>query len=314
MQLERLNAEAAARSKRERRKANEAKTRTIQRMQLQMTAPLDIGLEQSDAALGVGQEDLFDLGLTEEKVAKHQSLTTVVDELDEDGSSSEAAEDENLAEPDDDDVEADIKESKVAKLEAELDGMYDAYVERMNEKDAKFKAKKARMHNEKEEWHGIDASKSSDEEDSDEEDGGWDRMEEAKAAVDASSESDSDDSDSEQDNKVPRRGTKRAMDTTSSVPVKKARLITKLQDDKVSGSAQLWFDQPIFNDMDLDDIEDDEEGEDDGSSDSGDEDNDMVVEDESGSEKEVILLNMAFSIAILLMTTSRMRSRLFPGK
>ncbi|KIJ68338.1 hypothetical protein HYDPIDRAFT_24627, partial [Hydnomerulius pinastri MD-312] len=50
-ELERLNAEAAAKAKRERRRANEIKTKTIQRMQLQMTAPLDIGLEQNDASL-----------------------------------------------------------------------------------------------------------------------------------------------------------------------------------------------------------------------------------------------------------------------
>ncbi|KAL1740567.1 FtsJ-like methyltransferase-domain-containing protein, partial [Schizophyllum fasciatum] len=59
-ELERLNAEAAARTKRQRRRANEIKTKTIQRMQLQMTAPLDIGMEQADASLG-GQDDFFDL-------------------------------------------------------------------------------------------------------------------------------------------------------------------------------------------------------------------------------------------------------------
>jgi AdoMet-dependent rRNA methyltransferase SPB1 len=47
--------------KRERRRANEVKTKTIQRMQLQMTAPMDIGMEQHDASLGYGQDDVFDL-------------------------------------------------------------------------------------------------------------------------------------------------------------------------------------------------------------------------------------------------------------
>jgi AdoMet-dependent rRNA methyltransferase SPB1 len=59
------------------------------------------------------------------------------------------------------------RERKVAGLEAELDGMYDMYQERMKERDAKFKVtEERRKHGQLEEWHGIQ-EKDSDEEDSD---------------------------------------------------------------------------------------------------------------------------------------------------
>ena len=85
-QLERLNAEAAARAKRERRRANEVKTKTIQRMQLQMTAPLDIGMEQSDLSLR-GQVDIFDLEATEKGLRRKGGASALGDE--DDGESSE---------------------------------------------------------------------------------------------------------------------------------------------------------------------------------------------------------------------------------
>src|SRR5882762_2555385 len=77
-QLERLNAEHAARTKRERRRANEVKTKTIQRMQLQMTAPMDIGMEQHDASLGFGQDDVFDLTGAEKGMRKKGGVTKLV--------------------------------------------------------------------------------------------------------------------------------------------------------------------------------------------------------------------------------------------
>ena len=59
--MERLNTEVASRVKRERRRANEIKSKTIRRMQLHMTTPLDIGLEQTDLSLRDGLDDILDL-------------------------------------------------------------------------------------------------------------------------------------------------------------------------------------------------------------------------------------------------------------
>ena len=78
IQLERLNREAEVRTKRERRRANEIKTRTIQRMQLQMVAPFDIGLEQHDASLDLGQDDVFDLSTTEKAMRKKKAAQLLV--------------------------------------------------------------------------------------------------------------------------------------------------------------------------------------------------------------------------------------------
>jgi AdoMet-dependent rRNA methyltransferase SPB1 len=163
-QLERLNAEVAARKKRERRKANEVKQRTIQRMQLQMTAPLDIGLSFQDQALGHGQEDILDLEMSKKQLGKqknHVDLINLVDDKDD----FESDEGEQGEDPmDEDEGIQDPEDKKVDDLEAELDGLYDAYQERMGERDAKYMVKEARRKDKsREEWHGIQQQDSDDE-------------------------------------------------------------------------------------------------------------------------------------------------------
>ncbi len=161
-----MNAEAAARAKRERRRANEIKTRTIQRMQLKMTAPLDIGLEQTDAALGHGQEDMFDLGDASNGLRRKGGLNRLIDESDvESDDEDEAAGFDDESDGGDEILDEDEeRERKVAGLEDELDGLYDSYQERLKERDAKYRVKEARRKNkEREEWHGIQPQGSDDE-------------------------------------------------------------------------------------------------------------------------------------------------------
>ncbi|EJD03897.1 FtsJ-domain-containing protein [Fomitiporia mediterranea MF3/22] len=259
-ELERFNAEASARAKRERRKANEAKTRTIQRMQLQMTAPLDIGLEQSDGNLGLGQDDMFDLETAENGVGKRRSVAGLVTDRDQ-GSESDNSSSEPGTDDDEEEVDGEEGEARIAGLEAELDGLYDAYKERLNERDAKFKAREARKHKEKEDWFGIGTEKS-DEEDVSGEEGGWDRVEEAKAgADDDSSSDDSSDNDSESSEETPLKGRKRKPGSTREPSAKKTKLVSNLVNNKTSRTAQLWFDQEVFKDVDMDNIEDDEDDE-----------------------------------------------------
>ncbi|KAJ7103421.1 FtsJ-domain-containing protein [Mycena belliarum] len=257
-ELERLNAEAAARTKRERRRANEVKTRTIQRMQLQMTAPLDIGMEQHDASLG-GQEDFFDLGGAETGLRKRGGLAALGDD-DGDSDSEDAASDTESESVLDSDEE---RLRKVNGLEAEMDGLYDAYRDRMRERDAKFKVKESREKNaEREEWLGIkqpiDVGS-----DSDEEEGGWDKMEVAKERTgDASSSDDSDSSEEEEEDAPPTR--KRSRTGPEPVkPSKRAKLVTNLREPKTkataSKAASVWFSQDVFTGMDEElDIGDDD--------------------------------------------------------
>ncbi|KAJ7619133.1 Spb1 C-terminal domain-containing protein [Mycena polygramma] len=254
-ELERLNAEAAARTKRERRRANEVKTRTIQRMQLSMTAPLDIGMEQHDASLG-GQEDFFDLGGAETGLRKRGGISALGDVEDADDSDEGEAPD-----ADDEVLDSDEeRERKVDGLEAEMDGLYEAYRDRMRERDAKYKVQESRQKNaEREEWRGIHEPIDL-ESDSDDEEGGWDKLEVAKQQ---SGDSSSDDSDSDEEEDAPATRKRPRTETGPAKPSKRAKLVTKLrepQTQSASQAAQVWFSQDVFAGIgDSLEVEDDDE-------------------------------------------------------
>ncbi|KAK7064140.1 AdoMet-dependent rRNA methyltransferase SPB1 [Favolaschia claudopus] len=247
-ELERLNAEAAARTKRERRRANEIKTKTIQRMQLQMTAPLDIGLEQHDASLG-GQDDFFDLGGAETGLRKRGGVAALGDEDD-------AASDEEDKGPDNDETGSVLdsdeeRQRKVDGLEAEMDGLYDAYRDRMRERDAKFKVKESRQKNaEREEWQGIQQPIDVDS-DSDEEAGGWETMAAAKEQDEDSSSDD--DSESGDDGSTPAPRKRPRSEPGPSKPAKRMKLVNDLREPKkqsASDAAKVWFSQDLFEGVD----------------------------------------------------------------
>ncbi|KAF9532027.1 Spb1 C-terminal domain-containing protein [Crepidotus variabilis] len=270
-ELERLNAEAAARTKRERRRANEIKTRTIQRMQLQMTAPLDIGLEQSDPTLGLGQDDMFELGTKEEDLRKSRKTKLAMD----------ADGDEDFGESSDEDMESgeedspldseEERERKVADLETEMDGMYEAYQERMRERDAKYKVKEARRKNkEREEWGGIKAKGSNDDSGAEDgegfdngEDGGWDKLQEAKLR---DSDSSDDDGSDEEVGPTASEKKKRTREEKGIDVGPKAKKRLKVSFDEpsakpaTSAAAKVWFSQDVFGGLKLDEVDD--EGED----------------------------------------------------
>ncbi|CAK5280261.1 unnamed protein product [Mycena citricolor] len=252
-ELERLNKEKTAREKRERRRANEIKTRTIQRMQLSMTAPLEIGLEQQD--LSLGGQDFFDLGGAEIGLRKRGGVSALGDEDDastDDGVEGSGDEDESVLDSDEE------RQRKVASLEAEMDGLYDSYRDRLRERDAKFKVKEAREKNaDREEWHGIQEKGDSDSED--EGNGGWEKMEDVKNQDDDSSSDDSDDDVDGEPARVSKKRSRPERETTK--PVKRARLVTKLEQPRAGPSTQaakVWFSQDIFADVD-EEIDDDAE-------------------------------------------------------
>lgn len=252
-----------ARTKRERRRANEIKTKTIQRMQLQMTAPMDIGMEQHDASLGFGQEDIFDLTGAERGMSKRGG----VNELTRDEEMPESESDEEESEEEDEEMldSEEERERKVAGLEAELDGMYDVYQTKMRERNAKFKVKEQRKKSgQLEEWHGVTAQGNDDE--SDEEEGGYEKVQEAKERV-GEDDSSSDDSDGDDSDAISLPiGQKRRKPELAAPPSKRAKLLTKLNEPisttQASQAAQVWFSQGIFAGMDgMEDIEDEEQEE-----------------------------------------------------
>jgi AdoMet-dependent rRNA methyltransferase SPB1 len=231
-------------------------------MQLQMTAPMDIGMEQHDASLGFGQDDVFDLTGAERGMRKKGGVTMLVGDG-EDVPKSDQSEVEDGDEDDDEDMldSDEEREIKVAGLEAELDGMYDMYQERMKERDAKFKVKEARKKSGLlEEWNGIKEKGSDDEDSNSEEEGGWEKLEEAKAKAGDDSSSDESDDDEE----TVTIGEKRRRNEPVAPSAKRVKLLTKLEDPKsaaqTSRAAHVWFSQDVFAGMDdLDNVEDDED-------------------------------------------------------
>ena len=219
-------------------------------MQLRMVAPLDIGLEQHDASLDLGQDDIFDLSTTMRKKKVAQLLAGSDSEI---GDSSEADSEASDGE-DEPDVEhldsEDEKETKIKHLEDDLDGMYDAYQGRLRERDAKFRARSLRQQKEgREEWNGIQEKDSDDGDTTDEEqseDGGWSAMEEAKVALDHDSD------DSEEDDTVEsnvQKGKKRALPLDpSSAALKRPRLLMDRDGPKLGDShaTKLWFSRDVF--------------------------------------------------------------------
>ena len=82
-------------------------------MQLRMTAPMDIGMEQADAALG-GQDDIFDLDEGSKALRGKRAAAGLDDE-------SEAESDEGEGEDEDEALDSEEeRERKLAGLEAEL--------------------------------------------------------------------------------------------------------------------------------------------------------------------------------------------------
>jgi AdoMet-dependent rRNA methyltransferase SPB1 len=237
-----LNAEAAARAKRERRKANEKRTKTIQRMQLQMTAPVEIGVELQDHALSMGQDDILDIDAV-------GTVMDVFDASDDDADTAPVRARRRLREINED------ANDRNDDLEQELDGMYDAYREQLAERDAKFRAKQARKQSKdrEETWGGISSKQRDSDEDSDaggsseseeSEAGGWDVMQRRKRHLGESSDSDSDSgSDSDSDTKPPAKKRKTVVSNSSQVKGK-AKSIAPMP--STSRRAQLWFSNDAF--------------------------------------------------------------------
>lgn len=165
-ELQALKDRESGRKKKERRKENEKKQKDIVRMQLNMTAPMDIGMEEQGP---MGEDAMFQLKAIEKeggvlgRIAKGKMI-----KVSEDTKKQPAVDPES-------DEESDEEEDR---LERELDGMYNAYKERKSASDAKYRAKRARKEHDDDEWEGVSADEkaasdeSEIEEDSDDDDDG----------------------------------------------------------------------------------------------------------------------------------------------
>ncbi|TVY36698.1 AdoMet-dependent rRNA methyltransferase [Lachnellula subtilissima] len=152
-ELQQLSEKEKARRKRERRKENEKKTKEITRMQLHMTVPTEIGMEQAGPN---GENSMFGLKAIDktgavDKIAKGKmAILKESDKRDQDSGFGSGETDE----------ESDDEEDR---LDRDLDSMYEQYQDRKSSSDAKFRAKKARKEYEDGDWDGFSAEHESEE-------------------------------------------------------------------------------------------------------------------------------------------------------
>ncbi|KAK0392181.1 hypothetical protein NLU13_1679 [Sarocladium strictum] len=146
-ELQKLKDKESSKKKRERRKENEKKQREIIRMQLNMVAPMDIGMEEAGPTGEGAMFNLKNIDRTEgmRRLAKGRMIANV-------GPDQKKEQDSGIGSSADTDSEADEDGDR---LERELDSMYDQYKERKSEADAKFRAKKAREERGDDEWEGL---------------------------------------------------------------------------------------------------------------------------------------------------------------
>ncbi|PNY18331.1 AdoMet-dependent rRNA methyltransferase SPB1 [Tolypocladium capitatum] len=206
-ELQAMKDKDSSKKKREKRKENERKQREIVRMQLNMVAPMDIGMEESGP---IGEGSMFSLKTVDKTHAMRRlsrgkmAMVSAQDKKDRDNQAEAIG------------VESDDEEDR---LERELDSMYDNYRERKAEADAKYRAKKARKERDDDEWGGLSGSDKSEESDSSE--------------LDEDGDS-SDDNDDDDDDEEPSNGLLRDLDGSGP------------SGDGLSKRAAAFFSQDIF--------------------------------------------------------------------
>ncbi|ODQ80260.1 hypothetical protein BABINDRAFT_7719 [Babjeviella inositovora NRRL Y-12698] len=149
-ELEQLQKKRQQKQKREKRTKNETKQKEIQRMQMNMLTDMNIGL---DAAM-LGADSLFNL-TTAEKTGQLADLAKGKRRMI--FSNEEKMKDNDIAF---DDEEANTGD-EIDALETQMDDMYHGHTERKAERDAKYKAMKARGGDD-DAWDGIEDKSDSD--------------------------------------------------------------------------------------------------------------------------------------------------------
>ncbi|PKI82385.1 AdoMet-dependent rRNA methyltransferase spb1 [Malassezia vespertilionis] len=288
-ELVRLKEEAAKRTRKDRRRRNEARNKTLQKLQLNMTTNMDIGQDWTDDALNGGDE-MFSLDHVEGKsgAARNANLLDAADAV------SDEEEAPSAEESDDDSEPLDDRERRALELEAGMDAMYKQYQEHLQMRDAKFRAREARRKSGKyEEWGGIDAEKKESDEESDGGEEGFDSVNRRKFHEDTY---DSDDAEDDEDERAELQGTK--VENPRKKHAVQASLLTSLESNEEVGlrknaASSLWYDNPIFQDMipmesfasGQHDQEEDEEEEEEGQEED-DEEEGQIEEDEAEDEVE----------------------------
>ncbi|KAF8941636.1 AdoMet-dependent rRNA methyltransferase spb1 [Dissophora ornata] len=282
-----------------RRQKNERVQKNVQRMQLGMIIPTDIGLEQD----GPDGQSLFSLtniqkagglkmvrkGDTDVDPEEFNAELDMGEDIVTGETDSKAISRRKTKSMVKEDIDAQFVDDNAmdsdndgdAELLEELDDMYEQYKERQLERDAKLRAKAKRE--DKGEWKGFKKDGSG-EEDSDSDD---DELNAAMAQNDDTSDSDSDSGADDEDG-LPGAHNKKTIKKSSKNPLlvglddaEQAELRQKTASGLTKG-AKMFFDQDMFKGLVGEDEEDDEEDEDE--EDADDESND---DEEDEEEDEV---------------------------
>ncbi|KAG0148351.1 hypothetical protein CROQUDRAFT_655046 [Cronartium quercuum f. sp. fusiforme G11] len=267
-ELQRIQQENNLLRKRERRRLNEKRTRDLQRMQLQMTTPMDIGMERADDEIfGLQEIDAGGIGSDDGQG----------------GDSHDEQADTEDSDSFDDDEDLSEEEMKLQILEESLGEAYDRHQENVLDKDAKRKAReeaRLRRHQDEgaQEWTGFqdDDMVADDESVQSGDDIEIVRQKRARFAKTGKFDED-EDSDSEGEDvteQAARIMSARGSGSSELIvqPKLKHRLLTNLEErtndsaDVKKRATEMWFDQPVFKDLvgvhdqlNLDDEDEDEQ-------------------------------------------------------
>jgi AdoMet-dependent rRNA methyltransferase SPB1 len=177
-ELQALKDKENSKRKRAKRNENEKKQKEIIRMQLNMVAPMDIGMEEAGP---MGEGAMFSLKKIDRTDAMKRLNRGKMSNIAQ--SNQKKDQDSGLGSSADTDSEEDDEQDR---LDRELDSMYDSFRERKAEADAKYRAKKAREEHKDDEWEGVSADEKDEDgnesSDLDEEDDSSDDDEEGPAA------------------------------------------------------------------------------------------------------------------------------------
>ena len=146
--LQKLTEKETLRKKRQKKRENARKQKEVIRMQMHMTTPTEIGLEQRGP---ISEDSMFVLAPVD-KVGAIEEVARGKMALHLQGRKA-------LEASSDSETESDEEEDR---LDEELDDLYTLYQERRAESDAKYRAKKARKEHQDDDWEGFsDRDKSS---------------------------------------------------------------------------------------------------------------------------------------------------------
>lgn len=150
-ELVRLADEEKSKLRKTKRKVLEKRQKELIRLQLKMAAPMDIGLEQSNAV----SPFIVANGKDNDSITQGDMDEDIYISDSEDGRVRYGSEEESDS--------GDDSEREVRRLEAELDNMYNDFKEKRLTKKQQLKAQQAKY----EDWHGFGNDKKSDESESD---------------------------------------------------------------------------------------------------------------------------------------------------